>query len=31
MAVAGGGRTEGLSESLEEVEKEIREKLEGGA
>ncbi len=31
MAVAGGGRKEGLSESLEEVEKEIREKLEGGA
>ena len=31
MAVAGGGRTEGLSESLEEVEKAIREKPEGGA
>jgi alanyl-tRNA synthetase len=30
MAVAGGGRTEGLSESLEEVEKRLRENLEGG-
>jgi len=30
MAVAGGGHTGGLSESLEEVEKKVREKLEGG-
>ena len=30
MAVAGGGRKEGLSESLEEVEKEVRKKLERG-
>jgi alanyl-tRNA synthetase len=30
MAVAGGGRTEGVTESLEEVGKTLREKPEGG-